>query len=195
MLWCLDFQKCKIISGAVKLAHTAVVLYPSTVPLQEEVDSEDSALYVCRYAYNMLAMAGQSFTKEDSEDNFARLVTGSIQFNFTPIEISQLRVEVYMLLANLEQLYTYRIDRSEPPFYQTCDGVCAMDCNCNNLDEGLAPAGISHPPLGLEDEWMLTGGDLRTTEPQDDDDAPKTLLPASLDFDVFNNIIKIGDKI
>ena len=87
----------------------------------------------------MLAMASQSFTKEDSEDNFARLVTGSIQFNFTPIEISQLRVEVYMLLANLEQLYTYRIDRSEPPFYQTCDGVCAMDCNCNNLDEGLAP--------------------------------------------------------
>ena len=55
----------------------------------------------------MLAMAGQSFTKEDSEDNFARLVTGSIQFNFTPIEISQLRVEVYTLLVNLEQLYTY----------------------------------------------------------------------------------------
>ena len=102
----MDFQKCKIIFGAVKLAHTAIVLYPSTVPLQEKVDSEDSALYVCRYAYNMLAMAGQSFTKEDSEDNFARLVTGSIQFNFTPIEISQLRVEVYMLLANLERNFT-----------------------------------------------------------------------------------------
>ena len=114
-------------------------------------------------------MASQSFTKEDREDNFARLVTGSIQFNFTPIEISRLRVEVYMLLANLEQLYTYRIDRSEPPFYQTCDGVCTMDCNCNNLDEGLAPAGISHLPLGLEDEWMLTGGDSRMTEPQDND--------------------------
>ena len=55
----MDFQKCKIISGAVKLAHIAVILYPSTVPLQEKVDSEDSALYVCRYAYNMLAMAGQ----------------------------------------------------------------------------------------------------------------------------------------
>jgi hypothetical protein len=117
---------------AVQLTHEAVVLYRPAVPLQEDADSEDSALYVCRYAYNMLAMAGQTFTKEDSEDNFARSVTGSTQFNFTPIEISQLRVEVYALLVNLKQLYSYRIDPVAPPFDQTFDGVCDMDCDCNN---------------------------------------------------------------
>ena len=112
----------------MKLTHEVVVLYRPAVPLQEDADSEDSALYVCRYAYNMLAMPGQTFTREDSEDNFARSVTGSTQFNFTPIDISHLRVEVYTLLVNLKELYTYcRVDPVAPPFDHTFDGFCAMD--------------------------------------------------------------------
>ena len=190
----MDLQRRKITSETVKLTHEVVVLYRPAVPLQEDADSEDSALYVCRYAYNMLAMPGQTLTREDSEDNFARSVTGSTQFNFTPIDISHLRVEVYTLLVNLKELYTCRVDPVAPPFDQTFDGVCAMDCKCNNLDEVLAPAGISHLQLGLEDERLLTGGDSRMADPRDED-APGTQLPASLDFDVFNNIIEIGDVI
>ncbi|EJK75053.1 hypothetical protein THAOC_03236 [Thalassiosira oceanica] len=167
--------------------HTMKVYTPE-VPHQ--IDSEDSALYVCRYAYNLLTMTGREFTEDDTKDNFARTVSESSQFNFSPIDISRMRVEVYTLLIKLEELYSsYRIDGgAEPPFDETFDGFGATE---GFGDFGLsAPSGVSQG-LCDENESMLTDiAPMGRMAPSDE-----TPLPAGLDFDVFNSMIETGDEI
>ncbi|EJK67571.1 hypothetical protein THAOC_11375, partial [Thalassiosira oceanica] len=161
--------------------HTMKVYTPE-VPHQ--IDSEDSALYVCRYAYNLLTMTCREFTEDDTKDNFARAVSKSSQFNFSPIDISRMRVEVHTLLIKLEELYSsYRIDGgAEPPFDETFDGFGAT--------EGFGDFGVSRG-LCDENESMLTDNAPTGTKAPSDE----TPLPAGLDFDVFNSMIETGDEI
>lgn len=79
-------------------SKTMPVLAPD-IPKQD--NGYDCGVFVCRYAYNLLQMRGECFSRSDLAENCSTLITNNNLFKFDSGDITRIRSELKDLIDNL----------------------------------------------------------------------------------------------
>lgn len=84
--------------------NTMPVLAPD-IPKQD--NAYDCGVFVCRYAYNLLQMRDECFSRSDLNEECTTLITSNVLFDFTMNDIARIRSEFKDLIDKLGEVWLH----------------------------------------------------------------------------------------
>jgi len=82
----------------------SIKLFDPKIPYQS--NSWDCGVFVCRYAYSLLLLRNEAFTKSKLQDRYENMITMSAEFNFDKRDIYRIRDEMIKLINRLSKIYS-----------------------------------------------------------------------------------------